>query len=143
MKKLFYALLLTFFTSSVYAAHGPAGCGLGAVLLEGKSGVTFNVLAATTNSISGNQTFAMSTGTLGCEDAKSARVSAVSFIENNMVALSSDIARGYGESLDAYLALVNFSDANKEKLKQNFDMIFSDQLDALSIHSNIQKILSM
>ena len=42
----------------------------------------------------------MSTGTLGCEDAQTAKVSAVSFIEGDTVALSNDIARGNGETLD-------------------------------------------
>ncbi|MGI4992444.1 DUF3015 family protein [Halobacteriovorax sp. GFR7] len=143
MKKLLCAALFTVVTSSAMAAHGPAGCGLGAVIFEGKSGLALNVLAATTNGIFGNQTFAMSTGTLGCEDAKSARVAAVSFVENNMIALSSDIARGEGESLDAYLALVDAPAANKTSLKQNFDMIFAENADAQTIHNNIQSILAM
>ncbi|EPZ49737.1 PF11220 family protein [Bacteriovorax sp. BAL6_X] len=143
MKKLLCAALFTVLTSSAIAAHGPAGCGLGAVIFEGKSGLALNVLAATTNGIFGNQTFAMSTGTLGCEDAKSARVSAISFIENNMIALSSDIARGEGESLDAYLALVDAPTANKASLKQNFDMIFAQNTDAQAIHNNIQSVLAM
>lgn len=143
MKKLFCALMLSAITFTASAAHGPAGCGLGAVIFEGKSGLALNVLAATTNGIFGNQTFAMSTGTLGCEDAKSARVSAVSFVENNMVALSSDIARGEGESLNAYLALIDAPTANKANLKQNFDMIFAENADAQSIHNNIQTVLAM
>src|SRR5271170_5520755 len=63
--------------------HGPAGCGLGAMMFQGKDGVVMHVLAATFNSSSGNQTFAMSSGTLGCEDAATAKVAAVSFIQDN------------------------------------------------------------
>lgn len=143
MKKLLCAVMLTGLSFSAMAAHGPAGCGLGSVIFEGKSGLVMNALAGITNGIFSNQTFAMSTGTLGCEDAKTARVSAVSFIENNMVALSSDIARGEGESLDAYLALVNAPQANKAQLKNNFDAIFADNADAQVIHNNIKAVLAI
>ncbi len=92
MKKLLITMTLCLSTASAFAAHGPAGCGLGSVLFEGKEGTMFNVLAATFNGTSGNQTFGMSSGTLGCEDAATAKVSSVSFIEGNEVALSNDIA---------------------------------------------------
>ncbi len=143
MKKLLCAVAFSALSFSALAAHGPAGCGLGSVIFQGKSGLVMNVLAATTNGTFGNQTFAMSTGTLGCEDAKSARVSAVSFVENNMVALSSDIARGEGESLNAYLALVDAKNANKAVLKKNFDKIFAENADAEMIHNNIKAVLAI
>ena len=138
MKKiLLLAMLLT--TGSSYAAHGPAGCGLGKLLFEGKEGLIFNVLAATFNGSSGSQTFGMSTGTLGCEDAKEAKVSAVSFIEANMIALSNDIARGNGETLTAYLKIVKKENANTMILKKNFGDIFAQGRTPAKIH---QKIVS-
>jgi len=136
MKKLLVVAL--FALSSVsYAAHGPAGCGLGSVMFEGKDGLVFNVLAATFNGSSGSQTFGMSTGTLGCEDAKTATVSAVSFIEGNEVALSNDIARGNGETLNAYLAMVKMPNANTAKLKKNYGKIFAKGNTPAQIHENI------
>ncbi|MEH0862708.1 MULTISPECIES: DUF3015 family protein [Halobacteriovorax] len=141
MKKLLCAALFTVLTSTAFAAHGPAGCGLGAVIFEGKSGLALNALAGITNGIFSNQTFAMSTGTLKCEDAKTARVAAVSFVENNMIALSSDIAKGEGESLDAYLALINATNADKNILKSNFDLIFADNATAQMVHENIKSVL--
>ncbi len=136
MKKIFSVILLSSFFSVSYAAHGPAGCGLGAMVLGDKKGLVFNVLAATTNGTSGNQTFGMSTGTLGCEDASTAMVAAVYFIQNNRVSLSNDIANGNGKTLDAYLVLINKKNANKSLLKENFAKIFSTE-SADSIHKNI------
>lgn len=128
-------------SSASFAAHGPAGCGLGSVLFEGKDGTMFNVLAATFNGTSGNQTFGMSSGTLGCEDASTAKVSAVSFIEGNTVALSNDIARGNGETLNTYLAMVNKDQASKSILKKNFSTIFAKGNTAKEIHAEITSLL--
>lgn len=142
MKKLLAVVALVASTQT-FAAHGPAGCGLGSVLFEGKEGLVFNVLAATFNGTSGNQTFGMSTGTLGCEDAQSAKVSAVSFIENNMVALSNDISKGQGQTLDAYLTLINASKANKSVLKSNYMSIFGGEASAQMIHSRISSMIAL
>ena len=140
MKKLLVVLALLG-ASSAFAAHGPAGCGLGAMLFEGKEGLVFNVLAATFNGSSGNQTFGMSTGTLGCEDAKSAKVSSVSFIEGNTVALSNDIARGEGEALTAYLAMIQKPNADTAVLRSNFGKIFAKGNSPAAIDSKIKGLL--
>ena len=141
MKKILIATVLLF-TTGAMAAHGPAGCGLGTVLFEDKEGVVFNVLAATFNGSSGNQTFAMSTGTLGCEDAKTAKVGAVSFVENNLMALSNDISKGNGQTLDAYLTLINASATNRSELQKNFAVIFED-FTAQNVHNKIINIVNI
>ena len=138
MKKIIFAATFALsLTGSAMAAHGPAGCGLGSMLFQGKSGLVFNVLAATFNGSSGSQTFGMSTGTLGCEDAQSAKVSAVSFVEGNKIALSNDISRGQGETLDAYLDLIGQKSIDKVKLQKSFSKIFTQEASAEQIHSNI------
>lgn len=141
MKKCLLAVLLLVMFGHVYAkAHGPAGCGLGLVLFEDKQGMGFNILAGLLNS-SGTQTFGMSTGTLGCEDATTAKVTAVSFVEANRVALANDIARGGGETLQTYLSMIGRTDAdsqkNIKKLQQNFSNIFSEESTPAQIHHNI------
>ena len=143
MKKFILALTFASFSLTASAAHGPAGCGFGTLIFKGQSGLAMNVLAGITNTIFWNQTFAMSTGTLECGDAKNARVGAISFIDNNMVALSTDIATGEGESLDAYLALVNLevTSEGKAHLQQNFDKIFVEGANAEAIHTNILTLL--
>ena len=141
MKKLALAMALTLFTSHAFAGHGPAGCGLGSMLFAGKSGLVFNVLAATFNGSSGNQTFAMSTGTLGCEDAQKAKVSGPVFIQNNREKLANDISRGQGETLEAYLKLIGAEAANKKVLQQNFATLFAADNDAESIHGQIIELI--
>jgi hypothetical protein len=42
------------------------GCGLGTIIFEGQKGIAPQVLAVTTNGTSGNQTFGITSGTLGC-----------------------------------------------------------------------------
>lgn len=140
MKKLALAMALTLFTSHAFAGHGPAGCGLGSMLFAGKEGLVFNVLAATVNG-TGMQTFAMSTGTLGCEDAKEAKVSGPVFIQNNREKLANDISRGQGETLEAYLKLIGAKDANKKVLQQNFATLFAADNDAESIHGQIIELI--
>src|SRR3569832_2439659 len=48
------------------AAPNNVGCGVGTIIFEGQSGVAPQVLAVTTNGTLGNQTFFISSGTLGC-----------------------------------------------------------------------------
>ena len=141
MKKLLVTLVSMLFVGNLYAAHGPAGCGLGALIFEGKQGLVFNVLAATFNASSGNQTFAMSTGTLGCEDAKKAQVTGPVFIQNNREKLANDISRGQGETLSAYLKLIGEDQAQTAVLQQNFATLFAADRDAQSIHNNIVELI--
>ena len=141
MRKILIGMTLLMASSSVYAAHGPAGCGLGSILFAGKSGLIMNVLAATFNATSANQTFGMSTGTLGCEDAKTAQVAAVPFIRGNSVALANDIAQGGGETLTAYLNIIERPEASRSLLQQNFDKIFAKNNDPQSIHNSIMSLI--
>jgi len=137
MKKILAIFTFALLIGNAQAGHGPSGCGLGSMLFEGKSGLVFNVLAATFNGSSGNQTFAMSTGTLGCEDAQEAKVSGPVFIENNREKLANDIARGQGETLEAYLKLIGENQMNKKVLQQNFAVLFAADNDAQTIHNQI------
>lgn len=140
MKKILIVMALVVSSVSFAKSHGPAGCGLGSIIFEGKEGLMFNVLAATFNGTSANQTFGMSTGTLNCEDAKTAKVSAVSFIEGNKVALANDIARGNGETLEAYLSVVGKTNANTAVLKSNFSEIFANE-NADAINAKINSLI--
>src|SRR5690554_3540402 len=68
MKKIIAGALLA--SASTLAFASPAGCGLGtAVIFPDANQWYEHVLAATTNDTSGNQTFGMTSGTLGCEAA--------------------------------------------------------------------------
>jgi hypothetical protein len=86
---------------------GP-GCGFGAMIFDGNKKVLHQILAATTNGILGNQTFGISSGTLGCtndgivmNDQK-----AVVYARANFDNLSQEMARGGGEHLAALATLM-------------------------------------
>jgi len=66
MKKIVLAAVLVAATAGFAAADSDIGCGLGTQLWEGEKGLVPKVLGATTNGTFGNQTFGITTGTLGC-----------------------------------------------------------------------------
>ena len=63
MKKTLIAGLIALAPFAAQAADKGPGCGWGAMVFDGQSGIGPNVLAATTNGILGNQTFGMTSGT--------------------------------------------------------------------------------
>jgi hypothetical protein len=100
------ALLLA--TSASAAAkggrYGTAGCGLGALAFGDQPG-GIQILAATTNGISGNQTFGITSGTSECGPGAFAS-GTKSFVEANREVLAKDAARGEGEAIGA-IAVIN------------------------------------
>ncbi|MFM2416504.1 MAG: hypothetical protein RL385_1227, partial [Pseudomonadota bacterium] len=92
------------------APYGTAGCGLGGLVFKDKPGF-IQVVAATLNGISGNQTFAISTGTLGCGSSEASPAAAAAFIETNREAFAKDAARGQGETISNLSTLAGCQDA--------------------------------
>lgn len=129
MKKFILGAVLV--SASATAFAHPAGCGLGtAVVFQNADEWHEHVLAATTNGTSGNQTFGMTSGTLGCESANGPLKNGIGlFIENNVEQLAADSAVGQGETLDALAELVGVSQTDdlvfKSAMKDNFDRIFT------------------
>lgn len=130
MKKVVTGVLLMAASSFALADNGP-GCGAGAMIFKGQSGVAPHVLAATTNGSFGNQTFGMTFGTLGCNANSTISVMASTFIDQNMEQLAADVSRGEGEYLSALMTLLKIEDADKSHfksvMKERFDTIFPDQ----------------
>lgn len=129
MKKVILASSMVLMSSSAFAASD-AGCGLGTQLWEGQEGIAPNVLAATTNGTSGNQTFGMSTGTLGCDNSASKGFMAVNeYMDSNMDKVARDMSRGHGEALNGLAAIMGVESSDKgaffEVSKANFDKIFT------------------
>lgn len=111
-------------------ADGDTGCGLGSQIFEGESSVPAKVLAVTTNGTLGNQTFGITSGTLGCEPGsviKAERQLDV-FTAVNVDRLAREIAVGEGEALDALAALYGVEQADRDafaaRLHAGFDAIF-------------------
>jgi hypothetical protein len=104
---------------------GPAGCGLGSLIFEPNSGFT-QIVAATTNGTSANQTFAISSGTSNCDTGPASGASAKVFVTANREALSKDIAKGSGETIDSLSTLAGCADSKAvgTALQKNFKTIF-------------------
>jgi hypothetical protein len=119
--------------------YGMAGCGLGSLIM-GKDGG--QVLAATSNGSSSNQTFGISAGTSNCVDTPKAEVAGRldQFILVNRSQIQGDIARGSGETilaLEQYLGCENQSAIMGAELKANYQMIFQPEAQANQITDSI------
>ena len=124
-------------------------CGWGAKLFDGQSGIAPQVLAVTTNGTSGNQTFAITSGTSGCTQSGTVKSSwkTAMFIDNNMNRLALDISAGRGETLDSLASLVGVDAANKGRfdaiLKQNFESIFpNDTVSSSQVYASLKSVLA-
>lgn len=132
MRKILLGLALASLSAGSFAAgtHGPAGCGLGTeVIFKDANEWHEHVLAATTNGTSANQTFGMTSGTLGCQDANGPLASNVnSFIDANMEQIAADTARGDGEMLQGLADVIGVDKADqalfKAQMQANFDQLF-------------------
>jgi len=108
--------------------YGQAGCGLGTYVM-GKRGN--QILAATTNATSFNQSIGILAGTLNCLDSKTVHLTSRmdQFIMSNKLMVQTDISRGNGESLNViakYLGCNMSSEEMGKILKLNYSQIFKD-----------------
>jgi hypothetical protein len=90
-------------------SHPMAGCGLGYILFgHNDNSPIFQVLAATTNGTSGNQTFGMTTGTSGCTEDGAVKFvkEAEVYAEVNLDTLRREMAMGQGEYVNSFAALI-------------------------------------
>ena len=124
-------VLVLFSASMAFAVpEENCGCGLGSMILEGQDGLISQLAATVTNGISGNQTFGITTGTLGCEKADSIVMNEKVniFVAENMDNLAIDIASGQGETLDALADIAEVSSEKRAELyaslQNNFDDIY-------------------
>ena len=108
-------------------AFAQPGCGVGAMIWKGQSGIAPHVLAATTNGTFGNQTFGMTTGTLGCQTNQSVQSMAM-YMDSNIDKVARDMSRGAGENLDTLAVLLGVDQTDRDSfrkvLQDNFATIF-------------------
>lgn len=151
MKKLLAvaALAATLPLSQFAMADDDIGCGLGTMIFDGQSGKVFKVLGATTNGSSGNQTFGITFGTLGCDGTgtiDSAQKLAM-FIDGNMDNLARDMAKGDGETLSTLSEVWGIQEADKASFntfaKQNFASVFSSEnVTSNEVLNNLNSLIS-
>jgi len=131
MKKLVALVLIV---SSVAPAafaksHTMAGCGLGYVLFgHDDNSRLMQILAATTNGTSGNQTFGITSGTSGCTEDGAVKFvkEAEVFAEVNLDTLRREMAEGRGEFATSFAALLGASntDAMLSFFKNEYASLF-------------------
>lgn len=135
--------------ASFAAGENNVGCGLGSSIFNGQSGVVPQILAATTNGTSGNQTFGITSGTLGCTQDGTVRssVKLSMFIDGNMERLARDMSRGNGETMDSLAQLINVKEEDKARFfqvaKVNFGQIYaSDKATVQDVMAGLRAALS-
>lgn len=112
------------------SAADSTGCGLGTKLFDGESGVGPQVLAVTTNGTFGNQTFGISSGTLGCDTNGTIDYMAdvSEFTNDNMDRLAADMAAGEGETLATVGNIIGIAPEDRQHfnrvMQQNFARIY-------------------
>ncbi|MBM6549565.1 DUF3015 domain-containing protein [Marinomonas ostreistagni] len=149
MKKVLLSVVLASASFSSFAAYGPAGCGLGTeVVFQNADEWHEHVLAATTNGTSGNQTFGMTSGTLGCDVPDAPLAGGVAlFINDNLEPLAVDSAKGEGETLNALADLIGVESQDKavfqREMQANFDVIFaSSQVTSQTAYEDIVGVMA-
>ena len=120
-------------TSALADAPGSQTCGWGNMLFKGQTGTPSHVLAATTNTSTGNNTFGMSFGTNGCSTKGTLSYGGKEMIDVSMIMdeFSEDVARGDGEAITAVAVSLGVKEADralfKATLHNNFNTLFPSE----------------
>lgn len=130
MKKIISLIAAIGLTTGVYANEN-TGCGLGSLIIQNQNTVALQVLAATTNGTSGNQTFGITSGTSNCAKPNNyvSNDKLNKFVSENMDELAMDISAGKGETLETVAKLMNVENnaAFSAKLQANFSNIYTSE----------------
>lgn len=109
------------------------GCGLGGLLLGEQESLLAHCAATILNGVCGNQTFGITSGTLGCDQPANLvyNKDVNEYIDQNMDVIAFEIAAGNGQSLSALADLMQVPVAQREgtfaKWQSGFDGIFSHE----------------
>ncbi|MBX2881994.1 MAG: DUF3015 domain-containing protein [Granulosicoccus sp.] len=150
MKKLI-ALSATVLVASLsspmlHAEETGSGCGLGATVMEGKSGKGAHIAAVLINGLVIPNTTFMTTGggLMGCDPTQTVSNDQATevFVARNMDQLSTDIAQGGGEHLYVFAELLGIADedqaAFQQLAQQNYDQMFDADADAKRVIESLQ-----
>ena len=124
------------------------GIGVGTMIFEGQQGLLSQICAATTNGCFGNQTFAITTGTLGARPWTGivSNSEVQSFVRENMDQLAREMAAGQGESIDTLAELIAVPAAQRSEfaktLQSKFDVIYaSPTITSTEVVANIAQVV--
>src|SRR3990167_2101234 len=132
MKKILVSIVavVALSSSAMAGVNSQTGCGLGSLIIKDDSTAIMLALQATTNGIFGNQTFGITSGTLGCKKTQFVmNEQAQEFLASNMDQLAKEIAIGHGESVDTLAELLKISDKAtfSASLQENYNSIYTSQ----------------
>jgi hypothetical protein len=122
--------------------YGMAGCGLGSILFGEKPGMV-QVFASTTNGIYSNNTFGVSSGTSNCTPTGDDSQAAAVFIDSNRLSMQNDVARGGGETLNAFFNVAECQEreAVGQTLQKNYSQIFKPEASNEQVVESIRHTL--
>ena len=130
-------------------ADNDAGCGLGTQLMTGKSGSFSHLVATYTNGLLGNQTFGITSGTLGCngDSQVTADAELTKFASTNLDQLSTEMAAGEGEALTALASLYGIAEQDRAAFygmtKANYGTIIgSDNVTAGDVIASLHTLMA-
>lgn len=149
MKKLIAVAAISLLPFTNVMADQDIGCGLGSMVFAGQEGKVVKVLGATTNGTSGNQTFGITFGTLGCDGTGTVTSTAklALFIDGNMDNLARDISKGEGETLSTLAAVWGLAEQDQaafnELAQANFSKVFtSENVTSQAVLDNLNSLVS-
>ncbi|MBI3794415.1 MAG: DUF3015 family protein [Nitrospinae bacterium] len=123
--------LSTVFASSAFAGgYGAAGCGLGNQLFKGKNDKLSQILGATTNHATLNQSFGITTGTLDCDATGLVVASRETeiYAQKNFDSIVKEMAAGNGEHLSTLASLMGYEPARLASFgKDHFSKIITSE----------------
>ncbi|MDY0270532.1 DUF3015 family protein [Trichloromonas sp.] len=105
-------VIMVLLTASAWAGQAKTncGCGLGTILWGDRAdgSILSQSMQVSTNGILGNQTFGITSGTLGCEQPTNigSDDQLFAYIRDNIDGLAQDMAYGEGEHLDTLAELM-------------------------------------
>lgn len=145
MKKVILTLSLSV-GMLIAASNTNTGCGLGSTIIENQDTTLKQVLAATSNGTSGNQTFGITSGTSNCNKPSSfvSNDKLNKFVNDNMDSIAMDISKGNGENLTTLASMMGVKDKAlfSKKLQSNFDKIYlSENITSAEVIDNIAKYI--
>lgn len=141
------AVLLASGSSAFADNKNNVGCGVGSLAFDGQSAKHWQVLAVTTNGIFGNQTFGITSGTLGCApDGMVDSPTSMAYIDSNIDRLARDMSVGDGESLEGLAEVMGIPQNQRSAFytttQQHFGEIYtSPDVTAAQVNANLHAVM--
>lgn len=139
-------LLASAAATTVQAEDTGSGCGLGAMVMEGKSGKGAHIAAVLINGLVIPNTTFMTTGggLMGCDPTQTVKNEEATevFVARNLDQLSTEVAQGGGEYLDVLAQLMGIADEDRmafqQVAQQNYDQLFANDNNARGVIETMQ-----